>query len=101
MEARFEDQCVAANALSAQSAMEFDVCERDGHPGQDCGDCCKVLEPLKYDLGARRARHVGQQGHGGGKTDAIVWNTPNLHLLIKPAIIRDVDQCDLLPRARQ
>lgn len=34
----FKDECVAANALSAHSAMEFDVRDRDGHPGQYGGD---------------------------------------------------------------
>lgn len=40
LEARSEDECITANALSAQSTVEFDVCNRDGHPGQDGGDCC-------------------------------------------------------------
>lgn len=35
LEARFEDECITANTLSAQSTVEFDVCNRDGHPGQD------------------------------------------------------------------
>lgn len=38
LEAGFEDKCVAADALSAQSAMKFDVRERDRHPGQSGGD---------------------------------------------------------------
>ncbi len=75
LEARFEDERVTANALCAQRAMESDVCNRDGHPGHDCGDCCKILEPLEDGLGASRARHVGQQGHGGSNTNAIVRNS--------------------------
>ena len=88
LEARFENKRVAANALSAQSAMEFDVRKRDGHPGQACGDCCNVLEPLENDLGARGARHVRQQGDGGGNADAVVWNAPDLQVLAKLVIIR-------------
>ena len=76
LEARFEDERVAFNALGTESAMEFDVCDRDGHPGQDCGNCGKILEPLKDDLGARGARHECQQRDGGSKADAIVWNAP-------------------------
>ena len=34
LEAGFKDECVATNALSAHSAVEFDVRDRDGHPGQ-------------------------------------------------------------------
>ena len=59
LEARFEDERIAADALSAQSAMKSDVRDWNGHPGQDCGDGGKILEPLKDDLGASRARHVG------------------------------------------
>ena len=74
LEARFEDERVASDTLSAESAMELDVCDRDGHPGQDGGDGGKVLEPLKDGLGAGGARHEGQQRDGGGKADAIVWD---------------------------
>lgn len=88
LEARFEDKRVAVNALSAQSAMEFDVRKRDRHPGQGCGDCCKVLEPLENDLGARGARHIRQQGDGGGNADAVVWNAPGLQVSARLVIIR-------------
>lgn len=81
--------------------MEPDVRDRDGHPGQDCGDRCKVLEPLEDRLGAGGARHVGQQGDGGGNADAPVWNAPNLRVLVMLAVIGEVRNCDLLPRACQ
>ena len=76
--------------------MKFDVRDRDGHPGQDCGDCCDILEPLEDDLGASGARHVGQQGYGGGNADAPVWNAPDLQVLAKPAIIGEVRYHSLL-----
>ena len=77
LETSFEDELVAANALSAQGIMEFDVRNRDRHPGQDRGDCCKILEPLENGLRAGRTRHVRQQSESGGKPDAVVWNTPD------------------------
>ena len=44
---RLEDERVAADALSAQSTVKSDVRNGDGHPGQECGDRRKILEPLK------------------------------------------------------
>ena len=76
LKARFEDERVAANALSTQSLMESYVCNGNGNPGQKCRDCCKILEPLEDDLGARGAGHVCQQGDGGRRADAIVWDAP-------------------------
>ena len=60
LEARFEDEGVAANALSAQRFMELYVRNGNRHPGQDPGNCRKILKPLENLLGAGRARHVGQ-----------------------------------------
>lgn len=93
--ARLEDERVAADALSAQSAIKLNIRNRDGHPGQHCGDCCKILEPLEDDLGTSGARHVGEQGDGGSKADAPVWNAPGLQMLAKLAIIQEVRKCDL------
>ena len=83
LEARFEDERIAANALSTQSLMKSYVCNRNGNPGQECCDCCKILKPLEDDLGTRGAGHVRQQGDGRGRADAIVWDTSVPQVLAK------------------
>ena len=76
LEARFEDERIAADALSTQSLMKSYVCNRNGNPGQECRDCRKILEPLEDGLRPRGAGHVRQQGDAGSKADAIVWDAP-------------------------
>ena len=83
LEARFEDERIAANALCTQSLMKSYVCNRNGNPGQECRDCCKILEPLEDGLGTRGAGHVRQQGDGRGRADAIVWDAPISRVLAK------------------
>lgn len=78
LEARFEDERIAVDTLSAQSTVESDVCNRNRDPSQESGDCCKILEPLEDGLGARGAGHIRQQGDGGAKADTIVWDAPVL-----------------------
>lgn len=55
LEARFEDERITANALSTQSLIKSYVCNRNRNPGQECRDCCKILEPLEDGLGTRGA----------------------------------------------
>ena len=83
LEARFEDECIATNALSTQGLMKPYVCNRNGNPGQECRDCCKILEPLEDGLGTRGARHIRQQGDGRGSADAIVWDASISQVLAK------------------
>ena len=87
LEARFEDERIAADALSTQSLMKSYVCNRNGNPGQECRDCCKVLEPLEDGLGTRGAGHVRQKGDGGGRSDAIIWDAPISQVLAKSVVI--------------
>ena len=98
---RLEDEGVAADALSAQSIVKFDVCNRDGHPGQGKGNCRNVLEPLKGFLRASGARHVGQQGDGCSNADAPVWKAPGEQTLAGLAMIQEIRECDLLSGACQ
>ena len=74
LERRFEDKCVAINALSLASIVKFDVCDVDADPGEECGDGGQVLEPLEDGAGAGGARHVGEERYSASDQD-----TPERH----------------------
>lgn len=76
LEGRFENESVAVNALSFQSLVELDVCNRDAHPGEEVGDGGQVLEPFEDNVSARGAGQVGQEGDGRGNDDAVDWDPP-------------------------
>jgi len=81
LEGRFENESVAVDALSFQSLVELDVCNRDAHPGEEVGDGGQVLEPFEDNVSARGAGQVGQEGDGRGNDDAVDWDPPGSRLI--------------------
>lgn len=68
----FEHERVAGYALRRKRAVELDVCQADGHPGEEAGDGGEVLEPGEDCGGAGGAGEVGEEGDGGCEEDAVV-----------------------------
>ena len=59
LEGGFEDQGVTGDTLGAQGGVEADVGYRDGHPGEEGGDGCEILEPGEDGGCAGSGGHVG------------------------------------------
>jgi len=51
LERRLEDEGIPINALGLERSVEFDVCHRDGGPGEKSGDGGQILEPGKDGAG--------------------------------------------------
>lgn len=93
-----EDQGASIDILGFKSSVEFDVGDRDGHPGEEVRDGGEVLEPLEDDVGARGARHVRQKGYSSCDNDTIIWNPPPRTLQEKPWRLSVLCQCVKVPR---
>ena len=57
----FEHQSVAVNALRNKSSAEAEVCNGDGHPGEELSNGDEILEPQEDVVGTSADTHVGKK----------------------------------------